>query len=755
MGTESIGQPEFVQVCPLSGVGKRLGYRVPPHLRGKVRVGCLVRVPVLGRSILAVVREEGAPADFPLSRLKMVHSLEQPIPVLTPDLLELAEWMGRYYACGLDAVLEVMMPAPVRKGMQLKEVRYVAVGRPPTTEERQALARKAPLQARVLEYLMAQPAGVRLPLTPLLNRLGVATPSYKSLLQKGWLEEFREHAPREAYADSLAEAELVGGADGHTLNPEQETATTALCQALRQRRFAVHLLHGVTGSGKTEVYLRVLQDALQCGGGAIFLVPEVALTPQTVSRLRARLEAMGVQTVVWHSGLSDGERLDAWHALASGRARVVVGARSAVFAPIADLRVIVVDEEHEPAYKQDEVPRYHGRDVAVVRAQMVGGLCLLGSATPSLESLFNVERGKYSRQRLTRRVDDRQLPLIHLVDMKREALTRRGETQFSSLLIDKMRERLEAREQTILFLNRRGFASSLLCPECGHVATCAHCSISLTYHRTDGKLRCHLCGYQASAPSSCPACRSPRIRWRGAGTQKIEDVVAKLVPQARVFRIDADTMQRKDVFREVLGDFRRGRIDILVGTQMIAKGLDFPNVTLVGLVDADISLHLPDFRSSERTFQLLVQVAGRAGRGERAGEVVIQSSLPHSPPIQFARRQDFEGFLEEELATRRECQYPPYRHLIHHLFRGPNQDKVAFYAEQFVRQLEKNPWPDCEIRGPAPAPVEKMKDQYRHQIWYFTRRVIPFLEWLMPQRKAFRIDPEVVEVVDVDAVSLL
>jgi primosomal protein N' (replication factor Y) len=431
---------------------------------------------------------------------------------------------------------------------------------------------------------------------------------------------------------------------------------------------------------------------------------------------------------------------------------VVVGARSAIFAPVENLRLVIVDEEHEPAYKQEEVPRYHGRDVAVYRAMLNKAVCVLGSATPSMESLHNVENGKYRVDRLTRRVDDRQLPLMHVVDMRRE----KGGGVFSLLLADKMQDRLEKREQTILFLNRRGHDSSLNCPDCGYVALCDHCSITLTHHFHDRRLRCHMCGHETGVPPACPNCRSRKIHYKGSGTQKVEAIARKLMPNARIVRIDADTMRRRHALREQLAAFRQGRIDILVGTQMIAKGLDFPNVTLVGLLDADLSMHLPDFRASERTFQLLVQVSGRAGRGDRAGEVVVQTYMPSSPPVQFGRQQDFDGFVEEELNHRKEFGYPPYRHLIHHLIRGKSLEKVEFYAKQWIKQVgpglrERG----VEIRGPAPCPIERIQNMFRYQIWYFTGNVSKLMPYLNQQRSAFKWDPELIEIVDVDAVNLI
>ena len=561
---------------------------------------------------------------------------------------------------------------------------------------------------------------------------------------------------REGYADDWTHGEVVA-ALAPTLNEEQAAAVAAVRASLARGAFATHLLHGVTGSGKTEVYLAAVEAALAAGGGVIYLVPEVALTPQTVARLHGRLQAIepNHRVVVWHSHLGEGERFDGWRALATGEARVVVGARSAVFAPVRDLRLLVVDEEHEPAYKQDETPRYHGRDVAVYRAKLCRAVCLLGSATPSLESIANARAGKYGLLTLTRRVDNRQMPAITIVDMRVEVLRTRGSTTLSRPLVDKLRDRLDRREQVILFINRRGYSSSLLCTECGHVETCPHCSIAMTYHRTDETLRCHLCGEQRPAPFACPQCRSPKIRWRGLGTQKVEEAVHRVAPRARIERMDSDTMAKKNRFRQVLTDFRLGRIDVLVGTQMIGKGLDFPNVTLVGLVDADLSMHVPDFRANERTFQLLVQVAGRSGRGERAGEVVVQTFTPHADAIQFARRGDFDGFVDAELKIRAQYGYPPSRHMIHHLFRGPNPEKLRFVAATWAKQAKAKLGDTVEVRGPAPSPIEKIKDEYRYQLWYFTTNVTRVVPVLARLRDEFTWPEGVTQILDVDPMSMV
>ncbi|HUJ45438.1 MAG TPA: primosomal protein N' [Opitutaceae bacterium] len=739
---------------PLAGFDKLLHYRVPEPLRAAVAVGSLVRVPVRHRHRLGIVGEIGAPRGFPPEKLKAVAQVVHPFPALPPDLLQLARWMSAYYAAGLDTVIEAMLPVAVRGGAAPRQQKLLAMAGTLAADEAAALARRAPRQARLYAFLRQQLRPLEKSLV--LARLGLTAAVAAALVKRGLAREETRRVAREGYADDWAHGEVVA-AIPPTLNPEQAAVVAAVRTSLERGAFVAHLLHGVTGSGKTEVYLHAVAAVLAAGGGVIYLVPEVALTPQTVARLHGRLQAIAPnhKVVVWHSHLSEGERFDGWLSLATGEARVVVGARSAVFAPVQNLQLVVVDEEHEPAYKQDETPRYHGRDVAVYRAKLNDAVCLLGSATPSLESIANARAGKYRLETLTRRVDNRQMPSIDVVDMRVEVLRARGVTTLSRLLVDKMHDRFERREQVILFLNRRGYSSSMLCTACGHVETCPHCSIAMTYHRTDETLRCHLCGHERPAPCACPQCHSPQIRWRGLGTQRVEEVVRRVVPRAKVERMDSDTMTKKNRFRQVLTDFRLGRIDVLVGTQMIGKGLDFPNVTLVGLVDADLSMHVPDFRANERTFQLLLQVAGRSGRGERAGEVVVQTFTPQADTIQFARRADFDGFADAELKLRARYQYPPYRHLIHHLFRGPNPDKLRFVAEHWARQVETRLGGALEVRGPTPSPIEKIKDEYRYQVWYFTASVMQVVPVLAEMRAGFAWPDGVTQTLDVDPVSLV
>jgi primosomal protein N' (replication factor Y) len=742
----------IVAVHPLAGFDKVLHYRAPEKLCAGIAVGSLVRVPVVNRFTLAVVSALDPVPDCAPEKLKNVAELVYPFPALTPELLSLARWIAAYYAAPLDTVIEAMIPVSVRKGLALKIEKRLAVARELSVDELETLNRRAPQQAKLYAFLKLQLHPVAKSLV--LERLAVGPSSAAALVQHGVLREIDHRIERVGYGDDLGSAEPVA-----VIPPELNLAQKAAVESIRasgaKGGFAVHLLQGVTGSGKTEVYLHAIADMLKGGGGAVYLVPEVALTPQTVARLRGRLEQqLGQRVVVWHSSLSEGERLDGWLALASGEARIVVGARSAVFAPVRDLRLVIVDEEHEPAYKQDEMPRYHGRDVAVYRAKLAGAVCVLGSATPSVESVNNMRRGRYLHEVLPTRIDDRKMPLVHIVDMRHEIVAKRATSVLSRLLIDKLHDRFEKKEQSILFINRRGYSSSLLCQECGYVAECTHCSVSLTYHRADETLKCHLCGEVKPAPLVCPQCRSPKIRMRGLGTQKVEEHVARILPRAKVVRIDTDTMGKKNRFREILGEFRTGKIDILVGTQMIAKGLDFPNVTLVGLVDADISMHVPDFRANERTFQLLVQVAGRAGRGDRAGEVVVQTFTPQSDAIQFARQSDFDGFIEGEIKTREQFRYPPFRHLVHHVFRGDNAEKVLWVAEQWKKRVEPLLAGAAELRGPSPSPIERVQNEYRFQLWYFTGSVVKVVGVLAKEQRDFPWPEGVSQSLDVDPMSL-
>jgi primosomal protein N' (replication factor Y) (superfamily II helicase) len=522
----------------------------------------------------------------------------------------------------------------------------------------------------------------------------------------------------------------------------------------------VFLLHGVTGSGKTEVYLQAIARCLEQGKGAIVLVPEISLTPQTVERFKARFSSGPLRTLVavLHSHLSAGEKHDEWHKIRQGRAKIVIGARSAIFAPIEPLGLIIVDEEHEHSYKQEEAPRYHARDVAVLRGRKEDAVVVLGSATPSMETYFNAKKGKYVLLELPHRADNAKMPIVRVVDMRQEMRRQKGSPIFSVQLREAILQRLERKEQTILFLNRRGYATSLQCPACGFVAQCPNCSVALTYHRQEQKLKCHVCGFDSPAPAKCPEpkCGSREIRYAGLGTEKLEDALVQGFPHAKLARMDSDTLKKKEDYRRILTDFRLGKIDILVGTQMIAKGLHFPNVTLVGIIYADLSLHLPDFRAGERTFQLLTQVSGRAGRGDIEGEVFVQSFTPFHPAIQYARRHDFLGFYEQELEFREQLKYPPVTRIALITIKGRNEDKVAFLAEHVRKEMEPmlNEMEDLVIAGPAPAPLARAETFYRHQLMLRTRHMSSLSRRLNELLKHLKLPEGITVTVDIDPVNL-
>ncbi|MCA1658484.1 MAG: primosomal protein N', partial [Verrucomicrobiaceae bacterium] len=505
----------------------------------------------------------------------------------------------------------------------------------------------------------------------------------------------------------------------------------------------------------TEIYLQAIRSTLVREKTAIVLVPEISLTPQTVERFKSRFAEAQDTVAVLHSHLSEGERHDEWHKIHAGRARIVVGARSAVFAPLENLGLIVVDEEHETSYKQEEAPRYHARDVAVVRAKMEACVVLLGTATPSLESYHNALQQKYQLLNLTQRVDDCQMPLMRVVDLRLE----RRKQKIAAILSEKLRgaitARLEKHEQTILFLNRRGFSTSLLCSNCGEARNCPNCSVALTFHRGVARLTCHLCGHTAAVPKKCPDCSQDALIYSGFGTEKVEANVAHLFPEAVVRRMDADSMTRKDAYRETLHAFRAGKIDILVGTQMIAKGLHFPNVTLVGIINADLALHMPDFRAGERTFQLLTQVAGRAGRGETPGEVFVQTYTPFSPSIQFARHHDFAGYFQQELEFRERCDFPPFKHAILITVRSAHEARAKFSAETIARRLKENLAPEFIVGDATPAPLEKLQGQFRFHILMRGGAIMRLSRLVRETLDKLPLPEDVLAAVDVDPYQLL
>ena len=734
-----------------SAADRVFDYAVPDAWVPQVVPGVRVSVPLRGRKASGTVMAVRERSEVVLPdgvELKPLAALLDEEPLVAPKLLELARWIASYYLAPMEQVLRAMAPPAVRPEENRARLRRVArlAGPLPAGDDLEKLRRRAAVQAGILTML--GDAGVPVPVADLgeSGRIGAAL---RALVGKGMVVVEQEEARRDPYA-----GEVILPSVAPDLTAEQMAAVAAFGEALAGTDPRPIVLAGVTGSGKTEVYLQAIQLVTDQGGGAIVLVPEIALTPQTVERFKARFDARGVGVGGLHRKLPEGKRFAEWRRIRLGEARVVVGPRSAVFAPVARLGIIVVDEEHESSYKQDTSPRYHARDVAVVRARMEGCPILLGSATPSLESWHNARTGKYRLVRMTHRIDHRTMPLVRVVDMRIESRKRKEVTILSEPLRHGIEVRLERKEQVILFLNRRGFARSLQCPGCGHVCQCPHCSVALTYHKTDDRLLCHVCGYRARAPQRCPSCGDPAIKFAGYGTQRAEEVVAKVFPQARIARLDSDSLRGKGRMEDTLRAFRTGRIDILLGTQMIAKGLDFPNVTLVGVLNADVGLNVPDFRAGERTFQLLTQVAGRAGRGEMSGEVVVQTFAPHSPAIQHARRHDVDGYAEQEDDFRRAFRFPPHAHVL--LVAARSEEAAA--AEGVLTALHRAlapMLPEAIAMGqPVCSPLAKAQDQFRFQLMLRGASPIRIGRMVRDALATLKVPRTVVLTVDVDACQL-
>jgi primosomal protein N' (replication factor Y) (superfamily II helicase) len=685
------------------------GARVVVPLRGSREIGiCLGEhqgaMPVAPRTVLDVPDAE---------------------PALAPQMLALCKWIAEYYVVPLGIVVRSALPAALlgadtpHPAPKIQRLARLARDLPSLLEREQLFAR-AKRQREVFELI--ESLGGRTPIAHLTKQLGVSSSVLRALVKRGIVAIDEDVVERDPFAVRAPDRAR------HAPTPKQAAAIDALSAG---KPGDVFLLHGVTGSGKTLVYVEFLKRIIdERGQTAIVLVPEIALTPQTVDRFRA---AFGDRVAVLHSALSDGERSDAWHALKSGRKRIAVGARSAVFAPLDNLGAVIVDEEHEGTYKQGESPRYHAREVAIVRARLQGAVTVLGSATPSLESWSNAAAGKYHLLSLPDRVGGGRLPNVAVVDMRGPQ-----PTPLLAELDAALGETLARGEQSILLLNRRGYAAFVQCSACGDVAVCPNCSISLTDHRAPPRLVCHYCQHEEPPRETCLRCGGRTLRRRGLGTQQVERLLAERFPSARIARMDVDTTTGKWAHAEILDRVGRGEVDMLLGTQMIAKGLDFPNVTLVGVIDADVGINLPDFRASERCFQLLSQVAGRAGRAHKPGRVFIQTRLPAHHAVRYAVAHDYASFVREELCGRQAPPYPPSVRLANIVFSGTDEHATARFAEESTAWLAKLP-ADVTVIGPAPCPVERIKNRWRwHAVLkaeqpadltrvglYFMRRIKP------------------------------
>ncbi|WP_088005881.1 primosomal protein N' [Indiicoccus explosivorum] len=742
-------------------IDRPFDYLVPERFQPLIEPGMRVKVPFGPRKVLGFVVGTKERTDMERSRLKPVHELMDIVPVLNEEMLKLAKWMKDETLCFEIDALQVMIPsalrakyekrfvltgelseiaAPLRPHFErkpflraqeaeplfsllkkeldrgtisaetdisqqtaVKKARMITIESSEEALEAIPIRANAHQQLKLREFMKAH-AGSTIESAELQRQAGVTLPTVTALLEKGAgtlkvTETYRS-------PEMMTEA---GNVKPLELTNEQAIAYRSIRESIGTEK--TFLLHGVTGSGKTEIYLQTIDRVLADGKEAIMLVPEISLTPQMTLRFKERF---GDQVAVLHSGLSAGEKYDEWRRIQRGEVKVAVGARSAVFAPFRNLGIIILDEEHESSYKQDDAPRYHARDVALWRSRYYRCPVVLGSATPSLESYARAQKGVYELLVLDRRAKNQPLPEVRIVDM-RDELRNGNRSMFSVELAEAIREKLEKNEQIVLFLNKRGYSSFVLCRDCGTVMECPHCDISLTYHRAKEHMKCHYCGFEAQVPDLCPECGSEHIRFFGTGTQKVEEEIAKLFAGARVLRMDVDTTRQKGAHERILTAFGEGKADILLGTQMIAKGLDFPNITLVGVLSADTTLHLPDFRASEKTFQLLTQVSGRAGRDALPGTVYVQSYTPEHYAITLAKDQSYEPFYLQEMAVRRQNGYPPYYYVVNIQFTHEDLMAAADYADQTVKFLQQNLSPGTVIIGPSASLIARVNDRYRYQ----------------------------------------
>jgi primosomal protein N' (replication factor Y) len=736
MEAEEMKLAQVIVDVPAMQTDQPFSYLIPPQLA--VEIGMRVEVGFGSRHVQGfVVGFETAPEPLP-DNLKPIIRVLDLAPVLNQELLALADYMKETTFAFKVTCLQTMLPSVMKADYQKRlylsvedaDVRekYFGDAESLTWEDaeekgwlkelavlreqgivelRYEVRKNSHKQEQLLDYLAALPEEELIAVKQ-MKAEDFSLANLNQAEKKGWLEFVAVEKYRDPYANRN-----IQQTSALDLNPEQRIAYEEISKKSADQEHQVFLLEGVTGSGKTEVYLQVIQDVLAQGQTAMMLVPEISLTPQMATRFKARF---GSEVAVLHSGLSQGEKYDEWRKLERGEAHVVVGARSAIFAPLENLGVIIIDEEHETSYKQEETPRYHARDLAIWRGRYQQCPVVLGSATPSLESRARGQKGVYRLLKLTERANAQaKLPEVEIVDM-REEMQRRLNSSFSEALEDKLRDRLAKGEQSVLLLNRRGYSSFVMCRDCGFVLPCPNCDISLTLHMDTKTMRCHYCGHEEGIPHRCPNCGKDKIRYFGTGTEKVQEELEQLIPEARVLRMDVDTTRRKGAHEKILTAFGDKEADILLGTQMIAKGLDFPNVTLVGVLNADTALNLPDFRSSERTFQLLTQVSGRAGRGEKAGEVIIQTFNPEHYTIQLAQHHDYESFFKQEMQIRHQTDYPPYYYTVKVTISHQEEMRAAQKAFQLAEKLRQQLSPQSILLGPTPGAILRIKNRYYYQL---------------------------------------
>jgi len=732
---------KYVSVILDVSLDKTLDYGVPDELT--VQRGVRVEVPVRGHLRSGYVVSVKDSSEFP--SIKPIAKVSQ---IKIPEaLFELALWMAKYYCTPLRQVLKIIVPASIRSETKLKQQLFVA--RAKTREELseycKLIRNKSPAQADVLDVMLKVTKGILL--TELLEQTQGSRSPVDALSKKGFLtlESVRtDKSPliNEEYLQSKPKK----------LNENQTESFIKIVKSIEESRYETHLLYGVTGSGKTEVYLQAIEKALQLNKSAIMLVPEIALTAQTIERFRSRFSE---PISVLHCRLSQGERNDEWLKISRGESKIVIGARSAVFSPTPNLGLIIVDEEHDQSYKQmDEMPCYHARDVAVMRGRGSNATVILGSATPSLESYYNAQQNKYTLSKLAIRADAATMPKVTIVDMQREFEKAQGFTNFSELLLDGIKRRSAVGEQTILFLNRRGYHTTLLCQHCRSAVKCNHCDVALTFHMGSNVLACHLCGFSITPPTCCPKCQQPSpMKYKGVGTELIEKSLHAILPDIRTLRIDADTTRHKGSHQKLFKAFATGKADLLIGTQMIAKGLHFPEVTLVGVLNSDSSLNIPDFRASETVFQLVTQVAGRSGRGTLPGEVIVQTCMPENSTIQHASKQDYEGFFNEEIEARKMFAYPPYMQLVKFVFSGSDERKTFETAEQMRKILAGKLPASFELHPSIPAGHAKVKDRYRFQFLVKGPAVLPINRAVEIVQQEMQLGRDVRVKIDVNPMS--